>query len=67
MIKILQNLQTLFDDTVTALSFDMRNKADATGIVFLLGVVEALGLHDIAPVGNQIPENNAVRAITQSK
>ena len=37
--KVLQDLQPLLDDGVAFLGLDVRNKTDATGIVFVGGVV----------------------------
>jgi hypothetical protein len=42
--EIAQNLQALFDNRMTLLALDMGNEADAAGVVFLLGGIEALAL-----------------------
>jgi hypothetical protein len=44
MREVAQDLQTLFDDRVTLLTFNMGNKADAAGVVFLLWGIETLAL-----------------------
>jgi hypothetical protein len=42
MCKILENLQTLTDDIVRPLAFDVDDKADAARILLVLRVVEPL-------------------------
>ncbi len=42
MVYILQDEQTLLDDLVALLPFDMRNKTDAAGIMFVSGIIETL-------------------------
>ena len=44
MREVAQKLQTLLDNCVTLLAFDMGNKANAAGVVLLLGGIEALAL-----------------------
>ena len=41
--QVLQDLQALLDDRVRFRAFDMRDKADATRIVFVGGIVQSLG------------------------
>jgi hypothetical protein len=42
VIEIAQDLQTLFDDAMAFVPFDMGNKTDAAGIMLAAGVIEAL-------------------------
>ena len=42
VIEVLQNLQTLLDDRVGLLPLDVRDEADAAGIVLKTRIVEAL-------------------------
>jgi hypothetical protein len=44
MVQILENRQALQDDFVAFLTFDMRNKPYAAGIVFPRLVIQAVGL-----------------------
>ncbi|MNT48849.1 hypothetical protein D3C72_1856530 [compost metagenome] len=43
MVQVFQDLQTLLDDRVAFLALDVRNETDAAGVMFVLGVVQALG------------------------
>ena len=43
MIKITKDEQPLTDDLVGFAAFNMGDKANAAGVVFVSGVVEALG------------------------
>ena len=43
VIDILENFQRLRDDIVRSHTFDMRDKSDTTGVVFVTRVIQALG------------------------
>jgi F420-0:gamma-glutamyl ligase len=43
MIKIAKNEQALADDLVGFAALDMGDKTNAAGVVFVSGIVEALG------------------------
>jgi hypothetical protein len=43
MVQILEDQETLFDDTVGTLALDVRNETDTAGVVFIGRVVESLG------------------------
>ena len=43
MIQVFQDLQALLDDGVAFLALDVRHEPHATGVMFVLGVVQALG------------------------
>jgi len=43
VIELLENLERVRNDRMAFLALDMRNHADAAGIVFVGGVVETLG------------------------
>jgi hypothetical protein len=42
MREVDENLQTLSDDVVRFLALDVDHEADATGVVFVAGIVETL-------------------------
>ena len=42
MGQVFENLQALADNSVAFITLDMGDKPDATGIVFIIGVVETL-------------------------
>ncbi|ARP52250.1 hypothetical protein ALFP_0363 [Alcaligenes faecalis] len=44
MIKVFQDFEALGDDGVARLAFDVCDKSDAAGVVFISGEVQALGL-----------------------
>jgi hypothetical protein len=41
MVQVFQNLERLLHDGVTLVPLDMGNKTHATGVVFMLGAVQA--------------------------
>ena len=41
-MQTLEDSQTLFDNRVTFFAFDVRNKADAAGVVLVRGVIQPL-------------------------
>ena len=43
MVQVLQDLQALLDDGVAFLALDVGDETDAAGVMFVLGVVQALG------------------------
>jgi len=43
MVELFEDLQRLRNDRVAFLSLDMRNHADAAGVMFVGGVIETLG------------------------
>ncbi len=47
VIQVFQDLQTLLDNVVTLLPLDVRNEADAAGVVFVGRVVQALPFNSI--------------------
>ena len=42
VVEIFENLQTLFNDRVAFIAFDVRNKTDTTGVVFICRRIKAL-------------------------
>src|SRR5262245_45165795 len=46
MIEVFENLQSLLDDVVRALTLDVGNESNSTGVVLELRVVESLGTWD---------------------
>jgi hypothetical protein len=56
MRQILQYLEPLLDDGMGFFPLDVRNKADATGIVFVRGIVKPLGngrISHVLPLGKK--------------
>jgi hypothetical protein len=43
MLKVHQELDALGDDVVGFLPLDMRDKADAAGVVFVPGIIQPFG------------------------
>ena len=50
VVDVFQDLQTLFDDSVAFLAFDVGNKAHATGVMFIAGMVQTLRLHNVLQI-----------------
>jgi hypothetical protein len=55
MIQILQDFQALGDDVVRFSAFDIHHEADATGVVLVAGVVQALSHNLIHFLPSRIP------------
>jgi tmRNA-binding protein len=49
VVEVFQDQEALFDNRMALLAFDVRDKADAAGIVLILWVVKALRLHGGTP------------------
>ena len=47
VVDVFQDHQTLFDDRVALVAFDVGDETDATGVVFIGWVVQTLRLHAI--------------------
>ena len=49
VLQILQDLQSIIDNTIRALAADIRHKADPASIMFISGVIQPLRLWHISP------------------
>jgi hypothetical protein len=67
MVKIFQNEQTLLNDGMAFLPFDMGDKTDAAGIVFISRIVQTLRLHSVLHCFRLNSKDSAVQQQFQPK